>query len=253
MSRGSSLWGWHGGDCAWARGRGVWRQGGAWVCGEKKVASAEVSRREGPDSGHQTHSRAWHAMDGDERVPPTDSFLFPAPSPATRWENCCAPNCPPDPPQGILYMGHLSAMGTSKRHANKELIFQFTAAMLCHRTPPGPTSGRPQRHPRGQLPGWGVAGGSQRPFPPVFSFYQSVQNKGPGSPGRSPVAEPSPTCPPWTPPSPMPLRGPSHLAAGWQWAAGCPERLPQWQGSGLRRIRAPAREAKMAWWWSPAG
>lgn len=28
---GSSLWGWHGGDCAWARGRGVWRQGGAWV------------------------------------------------------------------------------------------------------------------------------------------------------------------------------------------------------------------------------
>lgn len=31
MSGGSSLWGWHGGDCAWARGRGVWRQGGAWV------------------------------------------------------------------------------------------------------------------------------------------------------------------------------------------------------------------------------
>lgn len=69
MSGGSSLWGWHGGDCAWARGRGVWRQGGAWVCGEKKVASAEVSRREGPDPGHQTHSRAWHAMDGDESAP----------------------------------------------------------------------------------------------------------------------------------------------------------------------------------------
>ena len=28
---GSSLWGWHGGDCAWARRRGVWRPGGAWV------------------------------------------------------------------------------------------------------------------------------------------------------------------------------------------------------------------------------
>lgn len=44
------------------------------------------------------------------------------------------------------------------------------------------------------------------------------------------------------------------LAVGWHWAGGCPEQLPQWQGSGLRRIRAPAREArKMAWWWSPAG
>lgn len=28
---GSSLWRWHRGDCAWARGCGVWRQGGAWV------------------------------------------------------------------------------------------------------------------------------------------------------------------------------------------------------------------------------
>lgn len=28
---GSSLWGWHRGDCAWARGRGIWRQGSAWV------------------------------------------------------------------------------------------------------------------------------------------------------------------------------------------------------------------------------
>ena len=61
---GSSLWGWHGGDCAWARGRGVWRQGGAWVCGEKKAASAELSRGEVPDPGHQIRNRAWHAMDG---------------------------------------------------------------------------------------------------------------------------------------------------------------------------------------------
>ena len=44
---GSSLCGRHRGDCAWARGRGVWRQGGAWVCGEKGAASAGVSRREG--------------------------------------------------------------------------------------------------------------------------------------------------------------------------------------------------------------
>lgn len=28
---GSSLWRWHRGDCAWAWGRGVWRQGGTWV------------------------------------------------------------------------------------------------------------------------------------------------------------------------------------------------------------------------------
>lgn len=189
------------------------------------------------------------------RVPPTDSFLFPAPSPATRWENCCTPNCPPaPPPQGTLYMGHLGVMGTSKRHANKELIFQFTTEMLCHRTPPGPTSGRPQRHPRGQLPGWGMAGDSQRGPSLLCSNFTTAFKNGPGSPGpQAPPPPALPTPPPGTPPSPVPLQDPSHLAAGWQWAAGCPEQLPQWQGSGLRRIRAPAREAKMAWWWSPAG
>lgn len=31
MSAGSSLWRRHRGDRAWARGCGVWRQGGAWV------------------------------------------------------------------------------------------------------------------------------------------------------------------------------------------------------------------------------
>lgn len=44
---GSSLWRWHRGDSAWARSCGVWRQGGAWVCGEREDESARVSRREG--------------------------------------------------------------------------------------------------------------------------------------------------------------------------------------------------------------
>lgn len=62
---GSSLWRWHRGDCAWARGRGVWRQRGTWVCGEKEDESARVSRK-----GIQTQATtdeqnwAWHAMGG---------------------------------------------------------------------------------------------------------------------------------------------------------------------------------------------
>lgn len=60
---GSSLWRWHRGDCAWARGCGVWRQGGAWVCGEKEDESARVSRREGstprPPDTRTGHGMQW--------------------------------------------------------------------------------------------------------------------------------------------------------------------------------------------------
>lgn len=42
---GSSLRRWHRGDCAWARGRGIWRQGGTWVCGEKEEEISPVRSR----------------------------------------------------------------------------------------------------------------------------------------------------------------------------------------------------------------
>lgn len=157
-------------------------------------------------------------------------------------------------------MGHLSVTGTSKRdgshHANKQPFFQFTTEMLCVtgllRDPPvkGPSV----------IPGASCQAGewwrtAREALPSCILILPRCSKKGSWKPW---YPSPEPTCPPVHPvepsPAPCPLQDPSHLAVGWHWAGGCPEQLPQWQGSGLRRIRAPAQEAKkMAWWWSPAG
>lgn len=153
-------------------------------------------------------------------------------------------------------MGHLGVMGTSKRHANKELIFQFTTEMLCHRTPPGPTSGRPQRHPRGQLPGWGMAGDSQRgPSLLCSNFTTAFKNRV----LEALVPKPLPHLPSPPPPrGPRPPPCPCRTLLTWQRAGsgqqvalnschngralGCggseprPERQ-RWHGGGRRQVR----------------
>lgn len=146
-------------------------------------------------------------------------------------------------------------MGTSKgMPIMQTAVFKFTTEMLCATgfLHDPPVKG-PNIIPEGYLPGWGMMEDSQRcPSSCILILPECSKRT-----VEILVPDPQmPSLPPmWTPlPHPSPLLAPSHLAVGWHWAGGCPEQLPQWQGSGLRRIRAPAQEArKMAWWWSPAG
>lgn len=164
------------------------------------------------------------------------------------------------PSHPAMPMGTLDHNGNEQRgaghHANRELFSKFTTEVLCaigFLCDP-PVKG-PHFIPEVTAARLGQGGGQPQALPPA-SLFPTVQKKlrlwrlqdlTPSPPARPPSM--------WIPlPHPFPLLTPSHLAVGWHWAGGCPEQLPQWQGSGLRRIRAPAREArKMAWWWSPAG
>lgn len=76
---GSSLWGWHG--VTVPSSRPCLEAGGAWVCGEKQVASAEVSR----GRGHRLRppdTQPGMACNGREmRAPPDGQLLSQCPLP----------------------------------------------------------------------------------------------------------------------------------------------------------------------------
>lgn len=113
---GSSLWGWHRGDCAWARGRGIWRQGSAWVCGEKEAVSAGVSRRGGLQT-QATRKTIGHGMQWTGDGKSAHNVQFPSPkTPSShhalgKLVDPKSPSCP----QGNSLDGALERDGNKQR------------------------------------------------------------------------------------------------------------------------------------------